>query len=126
MNGYMNHILRVTSLLTLSSAICLAETWSGALVDSECFATAKHNVSHDAGHTGTDQRRMIRHCAPNANTKSFTIVEQDGTAFDLNAGGNDKAAELVQKTSAKRPYLVTITGAKNESTLQVNEIALKK
>ena len=121
----MKAILRVGSLLGLASLTCLAENWTGMLVDSSCYAASSTNVSADAGHTGTDGKRKIRYCAPDTNTKSFAVVKTDGSTVELDANGKAKAAQLVQKTGRKSPYKVHLTGELNQNVVQVNQITAK-
>ena len=121
----MNLTLRFAVLLSLTSVLSFAESWSGALVDTKCYATAQQNVSHE--HPGsTDTMRAIRSCLPNEETKSFSIVPQVGTALNLNTNGNQKAHELVLKESRKSTFMVSVTGDKTEDTLKVNTISLVK
>jgi hypothetical protein len=47
-------------------------------------------------------------------------------AFELDSGGNAKAAELVRKTGKKSGYEVAVTGGMNKHTIHVESISLAK
>jgi hypothetical protein len=47
-------------------------------------------------------------------------------ALNLDAGGNEKARELVLKVGKKSPFMVSITGDKTEDTLRLNTISIAK
>jgi len=118
-------ILRLSIVLPLASMLSLAAQWSGALVDSGCYAATQRNVSHEPpGSTNT--KRPIRFCAPNEKTKSFSVVQHTGPALNLDSDGNDKARELVQKTGKKSPYMVSVTGELTTDTLKVDTISIAK
>src|SRR5579862_3117097 len=105
----MTRILRLTFLVPLACALSSAAQWSGALVDSACYASAQGNVS--GGHPGsTNSKRPIRYCSPKDNTKAFAVVPHDGTTFNLDSDGNEKARALVLKEGKKSPYMVNVTG----------------
>ncbi len=121
----MNLTVRFAVLLSLTSVLSFAESWYGALVDTECYATAQRNVAHE--HPGsTDSMRAIRSCSPNEDTTSFSVVPQVGTALSLDTNGNQKARQLFLKESKKSPFMVSVTGDKTEDTLKVNTISLAK
>ena len=120
----MTLTLRLTFLFSLGSVLSFAASWSGALVDSECYATAQRNVSpgHPASHNTS---RTIRTCSPNEKTKSFSVV-QHGEALSLDSNGNEKARELVLKGGKKSAYMVNVTGDLTQDTLKVDTISIKE
>ena len=121
----MKPISRFAFLLSLTSVPSFAASWTGALVDATCYATAQHNVSH--GHPGsTNTKRAIQSCSPNEKTTSFAVVQQVGETFNLDADGNEKARELVRKEGKKSMFMVSITGDKTEDTLKVSTISIAK
>src|ERR1700733_6465989 len=99
----MLFITRVTVLLCSSALLSLAESWSGSLVDSKCYAAEERNVNPTDTLTCVDRdgNREIRYCAPSAKTKLFAIVPSVGPAVRLDPTGNAKAAELVRLTGKK-------------------------
>ncbi|HLG95452.1 MAG TPA: hypothetical protein VKX49_03970 [Bryobacteraceae bacterium] len=118
-------VRRLGALLCVASGLAGIETWSGALVDGKCYAAEERNVNPTVTLTAVDRDRgqEIRYCSPNAKTKTFALVERDSTRFDLDAGGNAKAAELVRKSGKKPLFLVTVTGELNGHTITVDTIS---
>lgn len=121
----METTLRVAALCCLSAASGFAGTWTGYLVNSKCFASLERNVNPDdtQGYVDHDRNWEIRYCSPNAKTKLFAVVEQDGTAFNLDAPGDAKAIDLLRKTGKKRYFGVLVTGERNKDTVKVDSIS---
>jgi len=120
--------MRLAALFCLSSALSFAGIWTGALVDSKCYASEERNVNPTDTMTYVDRDRNleIRFCTPRAKTKSFAIVQADGTVVTLDAGGNAKAAELVRGTGKQSRFAVAVTGALSKDTISVDSIAMAK
>ena len=117
--------LRLAFLLPLASVLTFAASWSGALVDSKCYTSALQNTSH--GHPGsTDTKRAVRSCSPNQNTNSFSIVQQIGMTFNLDAGGNEKARALVLKEGKKTHFMVNVTGDLTDETIKVDTSSMAR
>ena len=110
----------------LACAACLAGTWTGALVDSDCYGTLQRNTSHDAGHTGVNTKKAIRTCAVKDTTKSFSIVDAHGSVFNLDSTGQESAIAQVLKASSKAPHMVQVTGDANGNTIKVTGISKAK
>jgi hypothetical protein len=117
---------RLAALLALSSALSLAETWSGSLVDSKCYGYEEHNVNPTDTLTSVDrdQNQEIRYCSPNPKTRAFVFVQHDGTSFALDSAGNAKAAALIQATGKKHPFPVVVTGEMSKNTIKVDSVSL--
>jgi hypothetical protein len=117
---------RLTALLCLSSALSLAGSWSGVLVDAKCYATEERNVNptDTLTHVDRDQNSEIRYCSPRPKTKVFGVVQQDGSIYKLDSAGNLKAVDLVRKTGKQSRFPVAITGEMNGNTIQVNSISV--
>lgn len=124
--AYVKRPLRLTALFSLASVISLAGSWTGALVDSDCYDHLQANTSHDAGHTGTNNKKAIRYCAANGKTKSYAIIQSDGSRFNLDCTGQEKAIEQALKASNKAPHLVHITGDMNGNAIKVAAISKAK
>ena len=120
--------MRITLLflLCLTAGLAFGGSWRGYLVDSNCFATDENNVNFFDGATDVDHDRNLEivQCRPGKRTKSFTVIEEEGPNFKLDAAGNTKAAELVSKTDKKSHLLVTVTGDMNKGTVNVTSISL--
>jgi hypothetical protein len=118
-------ISRLAALLSVASALAFAESWSGSLVDSKCYAAEERNTREN-GLTSVDRDRSseIAYCSPNVKTQSFAIVLNDGASWKLDSSGNAKAAMLVQKTGKKSAYVVNVTGAANHGMVNVSSISM--
>jgi len=118
--------IRLTALACLSSALALAASWSGTLVDSRCWDTAENNTRDTSVYVDRDGNLEIRLCSPRAKTKSFAVVLPGGLNLKLDAAGNARAAELVQKTGGKSPVTVAITGEASGNTIKVDSISMRR
>ena len=113
-------------LVYLSSTIGLAETWSGTLVDSRCWGFAENNTKDVSIYVDRDRNMEIRSCSPTAKTKSFAVVLPDGLTLKLDAEGNAKAADLIQKVGKESPVTVGVTGEKNRNTIKADSISIMR
>jgi len=124
----MELTLRLAALCCLASALSFAGSWSGWLVDSKCYAALERNKSPTDTLSYVDRNKSdeVRYCRPNAKTKSFAVVDQDGLSFNLDASGNAKAAELVRSAGKKSAGGVMVTGELTGNTLKVDSISIAK
>jgi hypothetical protein len=122
------NLVRLVALAAISSGFGFAQRWSGALVDSKCYASEERNVNPTDTSTYVDRDRNleIRYCSPRAKTTSFAVVQQDGLHFDLDAAGNAKAAQLVRTIGKKPLVVVAITGELVKNTIKVDSISLAR
>jgi hypothetical protein len=122
----MKQTVLLAALLCLRSVPVLAESWTGALVDSNCYASEEGNVNpfDPPFNVNHDRGFEIRACRPSARTKSFAVVDSDGQSFKLDPSGNAKAAELVRQAGKKSRLDVMVTGEKHKDTVRVNSISL--
>ena len=112
----MYKLIRVVALAGTFTALALAETFSGALVDATCAADKK--ASSD--------------CVPTATTSSFALVLADGKAVKLDAAGNSKAADALKNSAdrSKNPHekkaiTAKVTGSLSGDTIQVETIDIQ-
>ena len=117
----MKRILQLAFACFVASVAATAGTWSGGLVDSECYGSMMRNVSQSAGHVGVDPDRALRDCAPTPETKSFAVV-QHGTAVNLDPATNDKVIDFLKRTHVKAPYMIKIGGEMQGDALKVSSI----
>jgi hypothetical protein len=124
----MTLAMRLAAMFCLSAALSFAGIWTGALVDSKCYANEERNVNPTDTLTQVDRdgNREIRYCSPRAKTKSFAIVQADGTIITLDSAGNAKAADLVRATGKQSRFTVAVTGALSKDTISVESIAVVK
>ncbi len=112
--------------LSLLSLPGVAKTWSGALVDSKCYAYEEANVNPTDTMTSVDRDtgREVRYCSPSTKTKSFALVQEFGPTLTLDSAGNAKALDLVRNTAKKSILVVVVQGEMNKSTISVDSIAM--
>lgn len=108
-------------IAVIFSGIAFGETWSGVLVDADCYARLERNVGPRDTLTSVDQDRdwQIRYCHPGPKTKSFRLVDHDGQSFALDPGGNARAAGIVGKARPKSLMWVTVSGEMENKTIKV-------
>ena len=117
---------RLAALFCLASAPNFAGSWPGWLVDSKCYAALERNKSPTDTLSYVDRNKSdeVRYCRPNAKTKSFAVLDQDGLSLNLDASGNGKAAELVRGAGKKPVGGVIVTGEITHDTLKVDSISI--
>lgn len=117
--------MQVVSLLCLSAAFSFAETVSGVLVNSKCYAAEERNVNPTDTETSVDRdgNLEISYCHPRSKTKSFAIVTPDGRSIELDSAGNAKAAELVRQSGKKSRYEVAVVGRISKHIMTVDSIS---
>jgi len=117
--------MRLIVVFALASLLTFADSWSGVLVDGKCYAAEQRNVNPHDSLTNVDRDRYqeIWYCSPNAKTKSFTVVQQNGLNLNLDAAGNAKAAGLVRNAGKKSLFSVAVTGQMTGDIVQVNTIS---
>lgn len=116
----------LAALLCLSSAVCLAGSWPGYLVDSKCYEALERNVSPLDNGSDVDRDRSFqaRYCHPTAKTRAFVFMQQNGLDFRLDDSGNARAADFVRSVGRKAASLLTIMGEKSGRVIQVTSISL--
>jgi hypothetical protein len=72
----MRRILTVCAVAAIFSALALAETFTGRLIDASCY----------------EQQKSASTCEPTASTTSFAL-DVAGKVYMFDANGNTKAAE---------------------------------
>jgi hypothetical protein len=118
---------RSTILLALfvfvGATPAFAQPWSGFLVNSNCYDTELRNTKAGSPTLANrDKDADVRFCAPNEKTRSFAIVDQNGTSFKLDAAGNEKAAEITRQSGKKEFLKVVVNGDKNKNRIRVESI----
>jgi hypothetical protein len=122
----MKLVLQTAALLYLSAALLPADNWTGFLVDARCYGARERNVNPTDTLTAVDrdQNSELRYCAPSVKTKSFALVQQDGSSFTLDSAGNAKANELVRKAGKTSWLIVAVSGEAKKHTITVDSISL--
>jgi hypothetical protein len=106
----MRKMTRIAAMVSLFSAFCFAETWTGKLVDANCHAQNEKKPGPAA-------------CAPTATTTSFGIETADGKFYQLDSSGNGKAAAAIKADVSKND--VTVMGTMEGKTLKVESLVVQ-
>jgi len=124
----MKLIVRLSGLLFVGSTLSFAGSWTGFLVNSKCYDSLERNKNptDTENYVDRDKNSEIRYCRPNAKTKLFAVVMENGLSFKLDSGGNAKAAQLMSKPSKQSSFEVSITGEMKADTVKVESISLNK
>jgi hypothetical protein len=100
--------------ISVFSALALAESWTGRLVDANCY----------------DQQKTATGCDPTTSTTSFTLVVS-GNAYKFDSAGNSKAADALKSRAdrstdpampATKAVSAKVTGTKQDATITVESI----
>ena len=115
-----------TVFLILAPAFASAGSWSGVLVNSECYDAVERNVNPwDSALDATrDRNYEVRYCRANGRTKAFAVVQQDGRSFKLDPAGNSQAAEIVKNGNQKWIFVVAVTGEMSDRSVKVDSITM--
>jgi hypothetical protein len=112
----MHKLIRVLAIGGIFTALALAETWSGTLVDATCAAGKKASSE----------------CTPTATTSSFALILADGKTAKLDAAGNSKAADALKNSAdrsknpqEKKAITAKVTGSLSGDTIQVDTIDIQ-
>lgn len=107
----MKRFLLIAASASLFSAIALADTFTGTLVDVMC------KDKDLAGHTAK--------CALSCAKTGFGVVLGDGKFVKFDEAGNAKALAAVKATSKEKDLKVKVDGTLDGETLAVNTIELQ-
>jgi hypothetical protein len=109
-------MLRTFAVASVFTALAVAETWSGSLVDASCTAEKKSGAE----------------CAPTSSTSSFALVLADGKIVKLDAAGNTKAADALKNSAdrskdpdKKAAVRASVTGSMSGDMIQVESLEVK-
>lgn len=112
---------KVMILLSITSTLCLAESWTGKLVDATCAGQGKNtSPSSASGRSSKD----LNACAPKESSTSFAIRIPDGQIIKLDSTGNKLAADTFKANSKanKGEMIITVTGTMTGDMVQVDSI----
>jgi hypothetical protein len=112
---------RMIILLSMTSTLCLAETWTGKLIDATCAEQGKNTSPSSAG---GQSPRDVKACTPRESTTSFAIRTPDGQILKLDSTGNKLAADTFKANSkgTKGEMVITVTGTMTGDTVQVDSV----
>ena len=111
----MRRVFKLSAFLVVFSALALAETWSGKLVDATC----------------ADQQKAEA-CVPTASTTAFAL-KTAVKVLKLDAAGNTKAAEALKSSQKsadrakdpKKDVTATVQGTLSEDVIKVDSIEVR-
>ena len=112
----MRRILTSAAFLSLFAALAFADSWSGTLIDANCYA----------------QQKNASPCAATSSTTAFAL-NSSGQVFTMDDAGNAKASAMLKNRADRTtdenvkssPIHVKVTGAKDGDTLKVDDIEVK-
>ena len=100
-------------LFVVTATFAFAGTWTGRLVDASCKAT---NEGKDSS---------VTTCAATTTTHLFAVELADAKVLNLDAAGNEKAADAV-KNNQKTDLRATVTGSlEGQATVKVEKIEIQ-
>jgi hypothetical protein len=103
----------IAILFAMSATFAFAGTWTGRLVDAACKAT---NEGRDSS---------VASCAATTATHLFAVELADAKVLNLDAAGNEKAADAV-KNNQKTDLHATVTGSlEGQTTVKVEKIEIQ-
>jgi hypothetical protein len=114
----MQRTITLLALFTVFSVLALAETFTGKLVDADCY----------------NQQKGAAACDPTSSTGMFALLVSNNTAYALDTDGNSKAAEALKSRADRStdptkppsgPVMAKITGSKDGTTLKVEKIDIQ-
>jgi len=112
----MRRIIVLSAFVTVFAALAFAGSWSGTLIDANCYR----------------QQKTAKSCAATSSTTAFAL-DVSGKVYKLDQAGNDKAAAALRNRADRSanpdaqatPMAATVTGTKEGSTLQVDTIQVQ-
>ncbi len=107
----MKRFAILAATASLFSALALAESWNGTLVDVMC--KNKDLASHTTK------------CALGCAKTGFGVVLSDGKFVKLDEAGNAKALAALKATSKDKDLKVKVSGKMDGDTIQVDSLELE-
>jgi hypothetical protein len=114
----MRRILTLCAFVAVFSALALAETWTGRLVDAGCV----------------DQQKAATACDPTSSTTAFAIVVS-GKTYKFDEAGNTKTMDALKgradrsadpNKAVSTQIAAKVTGSKDgDNTLKVEAIEVQ-
>lgn len=112
----MRRLLTIVAAVSFFSALALAESWSGKLIDATCM----------------DQQKNVKACSPTATTTAF-LVQVDGKTYKLDDAGNAKATEALKNRADRQApnappsadISAKVTGTKEGDIIKVESLEVQ-
>jgi hypothetical protein len=116
----MRRLLFLGAFLTVFSALALAESWTGRLVDATCY----------------DQQKSATACDPTSSTSMFALIVSNH-AYKFDEDGNTKAAEALKSRAdrsanpdnpgmaSSKMVAARVSGTKDGDSIKVDTITVQ-
>lgn len=112
----MRRLILAAAMLCLTSALAPAGTWTGRLIDSDCWNRQARNPELPPDS-----------CVPTRFTTRFAVQTPDGAVHRLDPTGNARAVEVMHGFSYDRPEAqVTIDGEQDDGVIRVEDIRIRE
>lgn len=119
----MTTMTRVAVFFCLIGIPAMADTWTGTLVNADCYSS--HNPNPGETHPGSyDVNASLRQCRPETKNSTFSLVDPHGEVVHLDPSTNQRIIDLLTRTGKKNMYIVTITRQMSQSAVRVETILL--
>jgi hypothetical protein len=117
----MRKFLTLLALTTAFSALALAETWNGVLLDESCYNTQYQQAK--------DTRKAADTCAATSQTTSFALLA-NGKVLKLDSSGNSKAMTALKNRADRTApgqapathIMAKVQGTEKGGTITVDSI----
>jgi hypothetical protein len=94
-----------------------SKTYTGTIVDASCSEASALTASPANSKAKSD---VLKHCQPNASTKSYALLTDDGNFLTLDDTGNSQVT--AQFTEKKKNMKASVTGTAEGNTLKVQSL----
>ncbi len=107
----MKCTMRLVSLASLFAVLCLADSWTGTVVDVMC--------------KGKDVANHARQCAVSCAKGGYGVVLSDGKFIKFDESGNGKALARLKASTKDKDLKVKVTGKLDGDVIQVEEVEIQ-
>lgn len=107
----MRTILRVTAAVAVFSAVALAESWNGTVVDVMC--------------KGKDLASHTRQCAIGCAKSGFGLVLQDGKFLKFDEKGNARTLAALKASGKEKDLKAKVSGTLRGDVVKVETVELQ-
>lgn len=95
-----------------------SKTYTGTIVDASC--TQASALTSGGSANSKAKSDVLKHCQPNASTKSYALLTDDGNFLTLDDNGNSQVT--AQFSEKKKNMKASVTGTAEGNTLKVQSL----
>jgi hypothetical protein len=121
----MNTLTKLGIILGMVGMISYAETWTGRLIDAQCYDSKATATSAGQKSPASSGEKLDRECAPTAATTNYAL-HADNKVYKLDSSGNAKVATEMQSGALKLDkdgdLHATVSGSVQGDTVKVDTI----